>query len=137
MTIMVEAAYDPLDDFIAFLFEGLEGLIYVAAKTLPTGEDDTTMEWKQEFFNYPEDITKVKRVIKEVSKTHEIYLAPALFSSPKATKENFKVSNVIWADFDLNLQTPNNRQRTSSFFVTRKCKYLAPVFLQALYRLRR
>ena len=97
---MVEAAYDPLDDFIAFLFEGLEGLIYVAAKTLPTGEDDTTMEWKQEFFNYPEDITKVKRVIKEVSKTHEIYLAPALFSSPKATKENFKVSNVIWADFD-------------------------------------
>jgi len=91
-----------LDTFLDFLYGGLTGYVYLAAKT-PGNDKD----WKQEFFKYPEDRTKLKTAILNASPTHEIYIAPALYapsavSAGSAEKEHIAMSQVAWADFDDN-----------------------------------
>lgn len=86
-----------LDVFLQFLYEGLEGYVYIAASDRKK-EDD----WLQEFFSYPADLDKIKSTIRGASKSHEVYIAPAVFNSPSALRENFKASNVVWTEFDGN-----------------------------------
>lgn len=94
---------DALDNFITFLFEGLEGYAYLAAKEPKKGG-----KWLQEFFAYPKDVSKLKATIRQANTNLEIYLAPALFndnvltSHEPAARENVKCSNVVWTEFDGN-----------------------------------
>lgn len=97
MTIMQPASSD-LENFIEFLYEGLEGYIYLAAQ-IPGDKTD----WKQEFFHYPTEADRLASVIRAASKQFEVYLAPALYKEPTdGQRENFKVSNVVWTEFDGN-----------------------------------
>lgn len=94
--------HEDLDTFLDFLYEGLEGYVYVAAKD-PTADKNNPKDtdWVQKFFSYPQQLPSLKRVILNASNTHEVYVAPAIFKEPNnAQKENFKASNVVWADFD-------------------------------------
>ena len=90
-----------LDGFLQFLFEGLEGYVYLAASDRKATNNNEE-SWLQEFFAYPSDLPKIKESIINASKTHEVYLAPAVYTEPRAVKENFKASNVAWTEFDDN-----------------------------------
>lgn len=91
---------DELQEFIDFLYEGLEGYMYVVAK-----RPDDPESWDQAFFEYPEQVPNVIRAVTKLSATEEIYIAPALFKSKNANKENVKCTNVLWCDFDGNSPT--------------------------------
>ncbi len=88
-----------LDNFIEFLYGGLEGYIYIAAKN-PLNHEDFTPE----MLHYPSEAAVAKAIIKQFSKTHEVYIAPAIFKTKegRGQKENVKASNVAWVDFDGN-----------------------------------
>lgn len=86
-----------LESFIDFLYSGLEGYAYLAAND-PADKAD----WKQQFFAYPADVGNLIDTIKRVSKSHNIFLGPALYKEQKADKENIKCSNVVWTEFDGN-----------------------------------
>ncbi len=90
---------DNLDNFIDFLYSGLEGYVYVAA--MKPNKPDT---WKQMFIEYPAEAAKVKSIIRGTSGAGEVFISPALFKDPSggAERGNFKASNVVWADFDGN-----------------------------------
>lgn len=88
-----------LHNFLEFLFGGLSGIAYVATKT-PNVSPETA--WGQEFFRYPEELSRMESVILQKTSEVEVYVAPALFSSPHPVKENFYASNVAWTEFDGN-----------------------------------
>lgn len=89
---------DELPKFIEFLFDGLEGQMYVVAK-----EPDNPESWDQVFFEYPEQTDTAIKAINTYASTHDIYIAPVLYKSQRAVKENFKVGQVFWCDFDGNV----------------------------------
>lgn len=92
------APTDDLDNFIKFLFDGLEGYAYLVAK-----EPGVAESWNQEFFEYPGQAEFLARTIRTASPTFEVYLAPALYkSNENSRKENVKASNVVWTEFDGN-----------------------------------
>lgn len=90
---------DNLDNFIDFLYEGLEGYVYVAA--MEPGKPDT---WVQKFLKYPEEESRIKGMVRGTTKTGEVFICPSLFNTAEggADRANFKASNVVWADFDGN-----------------------------------
>ena len=88
---------DELNQFINFLFEGLEGYMYVVAK-----EPDNPESWDQAFFEYPAQAAHAIKAIKHYSASHEVYMAPALFKIKNGQMEHVKCSNVLWCDFDGN-----------------------------------
>ena len=90
-----------LDNFLEFLFEGLSGYAYLAAKD-PNLEPTDPGFWKQEFFPYPDESKKLKSAIRAASQQYEIYLAPVLYSEKKCDKETFKATNVVYTEFDGN-----------------------------------
>lgn len=88
-----------LDTFLDFIYGGLEGYIYMAASAPKGSEED----WEQRFFKWPEQRNKIAPVLANASKTHEIYMCPSVFETPKnGQRENFKCAQVVWADFDGN-----------------------------------
>lgn len=87
-----------LDSFVEFLYGGLEGYAYLAA----SDPNDKT-DWKQEFFKYPEETPRLVNTIKAVQDSHNVFLAPVLYkNNSSAARENVKVSNVVWTEFDGN-----------------------------------
>jgi hypothetical protein len=90
---------DDLDNFIEFLYNGLEGYVYVAAM-----KPNQPKTWTQSFLKYPEESTRIKATIRETTNVGEVYICPSLFKTAEGGGErgNFKVSNVVWADFDGN-----------------------------------
>jgi hypothetical protein len=95
-TVVVPADKE-LPEFINFLFDGLEGQMYVVAK-----EPQNPESWDQVFFDYPTQVDRAVEAINKFSATHDIYIAPVLYKSQRAVKENFKVGQVFWCDFDGN-----------------------------------
>lgn len=91
----------PLDYFVNFLYEGLEGYVYLAAKDIKKDPKDW---WSQKFFQYPQQKDQLLHSIKYASEklSLEVYLAPAIFNKPDAKREFFKASNVVWTEFDEN-----------------------------------
>lgn len=98
--VMLVPNQNDLRTFINFLFEGLDGYIYVVAKV-----PDDSNSWDQVFFEYPAQVEVALKAIQTYSPTHEIYMAPAVFKSKNALRENVRGSNVLWADFDGNAPT--------------------------------
>jgi hypothetical protein len=93
------SAVDDLDNFIDFLFQGSEGYAYVAA--MPPGEPS---QWQQLFLHYPTELEQIKSTIRDTTEYGEVFISPALFktSNGRGEREDFKCSNVLWADFDGN-----------------------------------
>lgn len=92
-----------LDNFIEFLYDGLDGYVYVAAKD-PLKKPEEDGAFVGEMVEYPKDKGTIKGIVHHFSKTHEVYLAPAIFNTKElgGKKENVKASNVVWIDFDGN-----------------------------------
>lgn len=89
-----------LDNFIDFLFDGIEGYAYLVAR-VPFKDDPEN--WNQEFFEWPAQREFLLSTIRRVNKTYEVYIAPVLYqSNANARRENVKVSNVVWTEFDGN-----------------------------------
>jgi hypothetical protein len=86
-----------LEDYFNFLFSGLDGFMYIVAKV-----PDQPESWDQLFLEYPEQVPTAVEAINKYSSSHEIYVSPALYSHKRAVKETFKVSQVLWCDFDGN-----------------------------------
>lgn len=86
-----------LREFIEFLFEGLEGYMYIVAKV-----PDDPENWDQVFLEYPSQVDVAIQNINKVSKTHEVYMAPSLFKIKSGKKEHVKYTQVLWCDFDGN-----------------------------------
>lgn len=94
-----------LETFVDFLFEGLEGYVYVASKQpnhLPQCTDNKCHCWSQAFFEWPTQRNFMLQGITKLAPTEEIYVAPVIFKNKDATKPNVKASNVIWIDLDGN-----------------------------------
>jgi hypothetical protein len=87
-----------LNEFITFLFDGLEGYMYVVAK------DHTNPDsWDQAFFEYPLQADHAINLINKISPKLDVYIAPALFATTQnGKKENLKCTQVVWCDFDGN-----------------------------------
>lgn len=96
-----------LDSFIEFLYGGLEGFVYLAASDPSVGIDPVTKQrdWKQEFFKYPAEVNKLKSTIRGASASHDVYLAPAIYSSRSAQRSAVLGTNVVWTEFDGNTPT--------------------------------
>lgn len=85
-----------LSGFLHLLFNGLEGYAYAPYLNRETGE------FKPVFVPVPDRLERLEQYIIETSKTTEVYLAPAVFTQPRAIKENFKATNVVWSEYDGN-----------------------------------
>lgn len=98
-----------LDNYLKFLFEGLDGYVYIARCS--RNEKFERTGWTQHFFKYPEDLVKITSFIK-VS-VEDVYVSPSIYSSQKAEKSDFKSSNVIWTELDdgrtLQIATPGTK----------------------------
>jgi hypothetical protein len=87
-----------LGQFINFLFEGLEGYMYVVAKE--AGNPDS---WDQAFYEYPLQMDHAIQMINKISPKLEVYIGPVLYNNNQnAKKENVKCTQVVWCDFDGN-----------------------------------
>lgn len=94
-----------LETFINFLYDGLEGYVYVAIKEPNHGSDCTEDEckcWEQAFFEYPAQVPAMLQAINHYRNTQEVFIAPALFNAKSSKREHVKVSNVLWTEFDGN-----------------------------------
>src|SRR5215216_1681319 len=80
-----------INEFLEFLFGDEEGYIYAPYKRV----DGTFV---QEWYSWPEDREYIPYYIVDNSKSADQYLAPALFNSRNT--QDFKLSNVVWCDFD-------------------------------------
>lgn len=86
-----------LESFLSFLYEGLEGYIYVAVK--PPNQQK---EWHQEFFEWPAQADKMLDLIPKAARKFEVYMGPVVYNAKRVDKKFFAGTNVIWADFDGN-----------------------------------
>lgn len=80
-----------IDEFLVFLFGEEEGYVYA-----PYKRNDGA--FIQDWFKWPEDQEYIPYYFADHSITGDQYLAPALFNSPDT--KDFKLSNVVWCDFD-------------------------------------
>lgn len=91
-----------LHNFIDFLFGGLNGIAYVGLKN-----PEDSLDWRQHYFSYPEESSRMESVILEAANQWEVYLAPALYSEKDYRRETFKATNVLWTEFDGNAPDPS------------------------------
>ncbi len=84
-----------LSGFLHFLFDGLEGYIY--APTL----DRESGEFRQVFVK-TSNLERLEKHLKDSAQDTDVYLAPAVFSDAKVSKQTFVASNVVWCEFDGN-----------------------------------
>jgi hypothetical protein len=98
VTLQAVDSNSEVHDFLDYLFEGLEGWVYVPTK-------DTNGSFVQQYYQWPAQRDEAVTFIKEASGEKEVYVAPAIFSKPSGQKADFKATNVIWVDFDGNAPT--------------------------------
>lgn len=80
-----------VDEFLVFLFGEEEGYVYAPYKR-------TNGQFIQDWFKWPEDQEFISYHLLNHSVDGDQYIAPALFNSPNT--KDFKLSHVVWCDFD-------------------------------------
>lgn len=81
-----------MDDFLSFLFGEEKGYVYAPCKR--------PREFEQLWFNWPENRHALAEFIIEESELSDVYLSPVLWHDRSLEPESFKLSNVVWCDFD-------------------------------------
>lgn len=89
-----------LEAFFEFIYGENQGYVYSPTKEPVTGE------WYEHYFKWPEESQKLTNHVTIKSKTHEVYYAPALFKDRSGKKEDFKCTQVVWAEFDFDEDEP-------------------------------
>lgn len=82
--------------FFEFLYGEQSGFAYSPTKHPSTGD------WKEHYFKWPEEKDRLIEHVQNWTDTHEVYSSPSLFETPAATKDAFKGTHFIWAEFDGN-----------------------------------
>lgn len=83
-----------LNNFFDYLWSGAEGWVYLPYKT-------KSGEWKKVSFEWPKHKEHIiKHVMAKSAEGHDVYCSPMLFNDARPLRENFKGTNVLWADFD-------------------------------------
>lgn len=90
-----------LDNFIDFLFSGLQGYVYLAAKVPPKTPEEAP-KWLQEFFTYPTQKPELIKAIEGANNKVDVYLGPVVYKQARAQREDVLASNVVWTEFDGN-----------------------------------
>ena len=85
-----------VEGFIDTLFEGQEGFIYTPTKNPATGY------WQTYFFSYPDQKQEAVMHVMDATRSKEVYIAPSLFSKPKAKQTAWLGTNFVWVEFDGN-----------------------------------
>lgn len=88
-----------LEQFFDKIWGNVEGLVYIARKIGPADQPI----WRKAFFKWylPEGRKQLLDVVQTANaQGAEVYFSPAIWSEPKISKETFKGTNVLWADFD-------------------------------------
>lgn len=89
-----------LSGWLSFLYKGFdEGYVYAPTLNRETGQFD-------QVFVKVSNLARLEKHIRESARSTDVYLAPAIFREPRATKESFLASNVVWCEFDGN--TPSD-----------------------------
>jgi len=90
---------DELESFCDSLYGEHEGHVYSPIKDT---KKDATEDgyWKQYFFKWPTNKRSLFQHVRQHSKTHEVYIAPPLYDSPKVSYDTFLGTNYVWAEFD-------------------------------------
>lgn len=92
-----------LDQFFGNIFGEQQGWVYTATKVY---QEDGKGDWEKHFFRYPDNKAEMIKFIIISSAEKDVYYSPAIFSAnrssavDKITKEDFKGTNFVWADFD-------------------------------------
>jgi hypothetical protein len=87
---------DDLSNFLEFLYEAVDGYVYVATKdTLATNQT-----WVQEFFDWPAQKQEIHDYISLQQEKMDVYVAPCLYKNKRGLKSAVKGTNVVWVEFD-------------------------------------
>lgn len=79
-----------IEDFLEVLYGGEKGYVYTPLKTATS--------FQKIWYQWPDEKTSLIDSIKTRKEQGDVYLAPVLFNSPDT--QDFKLSNVVWCDFD-------------------------------------
>lgn len=82
-----------IDEFLFELFGKEKGYVYA-----PNKRDDG--EFLQLWYNWPEEADELEADIFLRSGTGDQYLSPVLWKQKNLEPDSFKLSNVVWCDFD-------------------------------------
>lgn len=109
-----ESSTEEIGRFLDFMYGDQTGFAYSATK------DPSTEHWEQYFFQWPVERESLINHITRFSTEKDVYYGPALYTSRSGEKDAFKVSNVMWVEFDgkipskyENLPTPSLILRSS------------------------
>lgn len=83
-----------LEQYLKMAYENLEGYVYS-----PIKRPDS---WEQKYFEYPKESGLVQDWImaNSLDPAVDVYISPVIYDKPHAVKSNFKVSQVVWVEFD-------------------------------------
>ena len=84
-----------LSQFFKFCYGEQTGYVYAPTRALGLAGD-----WKEAYFEWPSQQDQLIQHVRSATGQREVYFAPALFTEPRALKENVKGSYVVWAEFD-------------------------------------
>lgn len=87
-------ATSELEQFFDFMYGDERGFVYSPTK------NPVTHAFEQYYFQWPTEKKALLNHVRRYSSTHEVYYGPALFESRDATKESFRGTHVVWAEFD-------------------------------------
>jgi len=87
---------DDLQKFTEFLYDGLEGYVYVPVK-------DKTQKWNPNFFQWPEQKKELLAFIETSKHDGDVYISPSIFKEKSSKKSSVKATNVAWVEFDGNI----------------------------------
>jgi DNA replication protein DnaC len=88
-----------VEEFITFLYDGLEGYVYSPVKNLNIKPSEEG-HWTQHFFKWPEEYKKLLDHIDITARSYDVYLAPAVFKSASSLKSEIKETKVLWVELD-------------------------------------
>jgi hypothetical protein len=100
--LKLEAVADEtnLSDFFQTIFDGQEGLVYLAFKRyLPSGNP----KWEREWYEWPGKLDEIINSCQEKSSRGEVYFGPSLYVSKSSQKKDIIGSSVVWAEIDGNI----------------------------------
>jgi len=86
-----------LEEFLTFLYQGQTGFVYSPVKRVASGE------WDQRFFYWPIEKDNLRTWIQSEAHAGDVYIGPALFREKIAKKEYVAGAQVVWTEFDGNV----------------------------------
>ena len=81
--------------YVDAMYGGMEGYVYGAIS-------GGTGDWKQFYFSWPAERGKLLEWSAAWTPHKNVYMAPSLFDKKRSTKDDWKCTNYLWAEFDGN-----------------------------------